>query len=240
MSQIRHPISAVGIVLPVHDEEELLAGALEALERAIAARPTSVSSHVAIVLDQCGDASSTIARRWAARSGAHVVCREYSNVGWARRAGCGRLLRALRGDRCPAQLWLATTDADSRVPEDWLRIQLEAAASGADLWAGRVHLADQAGVASLWSERYAAEPDPVHGANLGFRATLYTRLGGFRRLSSGEDRDFHRRAAAAGFHIVYDRRATVTTSSRRDGRAPKGFASVLDTLARAEELEATA
>jgi len=238
MSRIRHPISAVGIVLPVHDEEELLAAALEALEGAIAAVPTSVSCRLAVVLDQCGDASSTIARCWAARSGAYVVGREYSNVGRARRAGFERLL-ACRGDRGPEQLWLATTDADSEVPEDWLEVQLEAAASGADLWAGRVRLADGAGPAPLWNERYAAERDPVHGANLGFRASLYTRLGGFRMLSSGEDRDLRRRAAAAGFSIVYDARAKVTTSSRRDGRAPKGFATVLDTLAR-KELEATA
>jgi hypothetical protein len=238
MSQIGHPISSVGIVLPVHDEEELLTGALEALEQAIAAIPTSVSCQAAVVLDHCGDASSTIARCWAARTGAYVVGGGYGNVGRARRAGCERLL-AWGGDRGPSQLWFATTDADSRVPEDWVSVQLEAAVSGADLWAGRVRLADEVGPALLWTERYATERDPVHGANLGFRATLYTRLGGFRRLSSGEDRDLRRRAAAAGFRIVYDSRATVTTSSRREGRAPQGFASVLDTLARGE-LEATA
>jgi hypothetical protein len=229
VSQVGPPIGAVGIVLPVHDEEKLLTGALEALELAIAAIPTSVSCQVAVVLDHCGDASSTIARCWAARTGAQVVGRGYRNVGRARRAGCERLL-AWRGDQDPTQLWLATTDADSRVPEDWLAVQLEAATSGADLWAGRVRLADDAGPALLWTERYAAERFPVHGANLGFRATLYTRLGGFRRLSSGEDRDLRRRAAVAGFRIAYDSRATVTTSSRRVGRAPDGFASVLEAL----------
>ena len=90
-----------------------------------------------------------------------------------------------------------------------------------------------------WMERYEAERDPIHGASLGFSASLYTQLGGFRSLRSGEDRDFHDRAVAAGFRIAYDLRAAVTTSSRRIGRAPDGFASELDTLEQ-EELEATA
>jgi hypothetical protein len=62
---------------------------------------------------------------------------------------------------------------------------------------------------------------------MGFSATLYRRIGGFGRLRSGEDRDLHRRAVAAGFLIAHDRRAAVTTSSRRRGRAPGGFAGVL-------------
>ena len=66
-----------------------------------------------------------------------------------------------------------------------------------------------------------------------------THIGGFRRLRSGEDRDLHRRAVAAGFGVTYDLRATVTTSARREGRAPGGFASVLDGV-EGERLEASA
>ena len=43
----------------------------------------------------------------------------------------------------------------------------------------------------------------------------------------------------AGFRIAYDLRAAVTTSSRRKGRAPEGFADVLDEVDQ-EELGATA
>ena len=74
-----------------------------------------------------------------------------------------------------------------------------------------------------WTERYAAERDPIHGASLGFSAALYTELGGFRSLRSGEDRDLHHRAVAAGFRIAYDPRAAVTTSSRRNGPRARGF-----------------
>ena len=64
-------------------------------------------------------------------------------------------------------------------------------------------------------------------------------IGGFRARGSGEDRDFHRRAVAAGFRATYDLRAAVTTSARRRGRAPGGFAGVLGDVEE-EQLEASA
>lgn len=234
----RRKINAVGIVLPVHDEEELLPDALHALEAAVNALSPCMSCRIAIVLDRCGDASSAIARCWGKRLGTLIIRRECGNVGLARQAGSLALL-ARWPERDPAQVWLATTDADSRVPPDWLTVQVEAHSSGADLWAGRVCVVEGSATIRRWTERYAAERDPIHGASLGFSAALYAQLGGFRSLCSGEDRDFHDRARAAGFRIAYDPRAAVATSSRRVGRAPGGFASVLDTVEQ-EELEATA
>ena len=59
---------AVGIVVPVHDEEDLLPDALHALELAIDRLSPSISCRVVLALDNCGDASWTIGRCWAARS----------------------------------------------------------------------------------------------------------------------------------------------------------------------------
>jgi hypothetical protein len=234
----RRKIDAVGIVLPVHDEEELLPRALQGLDVALAAVSPSISRRVAVVLDTCGDASSAIARRWAAEVGALVIRRECRSVGVARGTGVLALLERWPKRDC-AQVWLATSDADSCVPPDWLTVQLDAHAAGVDLWAGRVRVAEESSTALRWTERYAEERYPIHGASLGFSGTLYTELGGFRGLRSSEDRDFHHRAVAAGFRILHDPRATVTTSSRRKGRAPDGFAGLLDTVEQ-EELEATA
>ncbi len=231
-------IRAVGVVLPVHDEEELLPGALQALETASNTLSPWISRRVAIVLDRCGDASSAIAQSWAARFGALVIRRECRSVGLARQLG-GLALLAHWPAMDLGEIWLATTDADSRVPQDWLTVQMKAHSSGADLWAGRVDVVEQSAAMRRWTERYATEPHPIHGASLGFSAALYTRLGGFRNLRSGEDRDFHDRAVAGGFRIAYDSRATVTTSSRRTGRAPGGFANALQTVDR-EVLEPTA
>jgi cellulose synthase/poly-beta-1,6-N-acetylglucosamine synthase-like glycosyltransferase len=234
----RRELRAVGVVLPVHDEEELLPGALQALETAINSVSPRISCRVAIVLDRCGDASWAIAQSWGARFGALVIRRECRSVGMARQSG-GQALLARWPKRDRADIWLATTDADSRVPQDWLTVQMAAHSSGVDLWAGRVNVVEQSAAMRRWTERYATEPNPIHGASLGFSALLFTQLGGFRNLCSGEDHDFHDRAVAGGFRVAYDSRATVATSSRRMGRAPEGFASVLETVEQ-EELEATA
>jgi hypothetical protein len=230
--------AVVGVVMPVHDEEELLPGALEGVEQAVGALPSATPCRVVVVLDGCRDGSSAVAHAWASRVGALVIVREYRSVGTARRAGIETLF-SLWPDVQPPKIWMATTDADSRVPQDWLRVQLEAHCSGSDLWAGRVRVVEECPVALQWKEAYAAERRPIHGASLGFSGPLYERIGGFRCLRSGEDRDFHRRALAAGFRVTYDRRAAVTTSTRRTGRAPGGFASVLVGV-EGEQLEATA
>ncbi len=225
------------VVLPVHDEEELLPSALRALELAIGALTPAISCQVAVVLDSCGDASRAIATSWATYFGALVIRRDCCSVGQARQTGFLALLeRCLEVDL--AQVWLATTDADSRVPPNWLTVQVEAHSSGVDLWAGRVKVAEQSATDVRWKDRYASERDPIHGANLGFSATLYTELGGFQNLRCGEDRDLHGRAVAHGFRVRYDLAATVTTSSRRTGRAPAGFAGVLRALDK-EPLDAT-
>jgi hypothetical protein len=222
-------IRTVGIVVPVHDEEDLLPDALQALDLAIDGLSPSISCRVVLVIDSCGDASWTIAGCWAARRNALVVRRECKSVGLARRSGFSVLLA-----RWPevdlAKTWLATTDADSRVPPDWLSVQVDAYLSGIDLWAGRIKVSEESGTVLRWTERYAAEQDPIHGASLGFSAARYEELGGFGSLLSGEDRDLYERAVAAGLRIRHDSRAIVVTSSRRKGRAPRGFAGVLRSL----------
>jgi Glycosyl transferase family 2 len=231
-------IDVVGVVLPVHDEEALLPGALWAIERAAGALSPSIRCQTVVVLDSCGDASSAIATRWAARLGAVVIRRECRSVGLARRIGSLELLARWSGvDR--DRIWLATTDADSRVPQDWLTAQVDAHGSGVDLWAGRVRVAEESLTVSRWTECYEAEREPIHGTSLGFSAAMYTELGGFRGLPSGEDRDLYDRAMAAGFNIRHARTTIVTTSSRRKGRAPEGFASVLGSMDQ-ESLTATA
>ena len=56
-------------------------------------------------------------------------------VGAARRVGCARILDS--AGRLDA-LWLANTDADSRVPRDWLRVMVERANNGAHVVLGTV------------------------------------------------------------------------------------------------------
>jgi len=72
----------------------------------------------------------------------------------------------------------------------------------------------------------------IHGANMGFRADAYWRVGGFRALPTGEDVELVERFEAAGMRIHRDAKLSVATSDRRQGRAPGGFAQHLRGLKR--------
>lgn len=217
------------MVVPAHDEAVLLPGCLAALGRAIERAGAPV--RLIVVADACGDDTADI----AAAAGAEAVVIGERNVGRARAAGFGRALDAGAGG-----LWLATTDADSRVPPGWLRWQLRHAAAGADLVVGTVEVDDWSGwpgpLASRYERRYRANVaahrhEHVHGANLGFSAAAYVAAGGFPGLAHDEDRALVGRVRAGGGRVVTDARCPVLTSARPDGRAPHGFAAHLQSLA---------
>ena len=232
---------AVGVVVPVHNEEDLLGPALDAIETAfdeVALR--AVECRTAVVLDGCRDDSATIARDWARslarrKSPLRAVvlrCRS-AGVGEARRLGVATLLGKWRA-LDPRNIWLATTDADSRVPPRWLAAQVAAHEFGADVWTGRVTVEDwspyEEGTAQLWNEVYDAEQLPVHGASLGFNAQMYLAAGGFASLGTGEDRALHQAILAEGGRALEDMDLRVITSGRRLARAPLGFAHALSSF----------
>ena len=70
----------------------------------------------------------------------------------------------------------------------------------------------------------------VHGANLGLRASVWHAVGGFAPLTVGEDRDLSTRVVASGACALGVDDNHVVTSARRDGRAPGGFAALLESL----------
>ena len=135
-----------------------------------------------------------------------------------------------------SRLWLATTDADTRVPARWLTEQLRLAADGAEAVAGSIQVHDWTGYPEGFAERFRSfyEPpgstdthDHVHGANLGVRADAYLAAGGFPPLVTGEDHALWRALRRADRAQISSRRLAVVTSSRRAARAPLGFSSFL-------------
>ncbi|MBN9182997.1 MAG: glycosyltransferase, partial [Microbacterium sp.] len=77
-------ISLVAVVIPVHDEEELLAGCLDSVRRAArTARSRVEGIRVQVVLDACTDRSARI----AARHRMPTVSVAARRVGVARAAG---------------------------------------------------------------------------------------------------------------------------------------------------------
>jgi glycosyltransferase involved in cell wall biosynthesis len=221
-------IRAVGVIVPAHDEENLLPSCLACLRRAARA-VRGLPVHLVVVADACSDRTAHVARR----GGATVVTTVVRSVGAARAAGAREVLRRTR-HLDPADVWLATTDADTLVPACWLRQHLHHASQGWDAVAGTIRVADWSGypprVRSAFRDHYGAGPGPhthVHGANLGFRASAYLRAGGFPGAPTGEDHALVAAVTAAGGRVLRTRAVSVITSARRDSRAPHGFGDYL-------------
>jgi len=223
-----HQYRSVAVVIPAHNERRLLRACL----RAVLAAGICVRLPVSIVaiLDASTDGSEELAGHFG--STVQFVKVDAHNVGAARAAGFRYLRQQLGdGDRC----WYATTDADSRVDADWLIRQL---VHGTDAVLGVVRVADWAGHRAQVVHRYlrayqaiGATHDHIHGANMGFSATAYWDVGGFRPLVSGEDVNLVARLDAAGYQVTRDSALSVITSTRTEGRAPRGFAHHLRQIA---------
>ncbi|MCD2197628.1 glycosyltransferase family 2 protein [Actinomycetospora endophytica] len=223
------PLPVLGVVIPAHDEAELLGDCLEAVARAARWVSGRAVVRTLAVLDACADTTAEV----ASAHGVETLSVDVRCVGRARDAGCRELL----DQRGPRPGWVATTDADSRVPPDWLLAQLEAWQRGADARVGAVYVddwGDQGSGAQLWFRDVydrAGDPHPhVHGANLGVSAEAYRRCGGFRGLPTGEDVALVDALGAGGFTVQRTRRSPVLTSARRVGRAADGFAGRLAEL----------
>lgn len=227
------PVAAIAVAVPAHDEHELLASCLASLATA-GARPGLPSLHVVVVADSCTDGTADVARQ----AGAQVLEVSLRSAGAARRVG---LDAALAASRVPAdQMWLATTDADSRVPESWFCDQLRWRAEGWDAVAGTVRVDDwsahDAAVADLFADRYAwtgTDHPHVHGANLSLSGSAYLAVGGFPALALAEDHALVDALESRGLRVARAGLRPVVTSARRDPRSAGGFGTLLSALGEA-------
>ncbi|TQK18796.1 glycosyl transferase family 2 [Microbacterium sp. SLBN-154] len=219
-------MTAVAVVVPVHDEEELLAGCLASLAVAVAAAEVvGVRVEVVLVLDDCTDRSSAIAAEYEVTT----VAVRAARVGAARRAGVAEALRRLEPVDL-ADVWIANTDADSAVPVNWLTHQLALMRAGSDVVLGTVRpdFADlaPAHVAYWRATHHRGRPaGNTHGANLGVRGSVYRAAGGFTEVPEHEDVRLVEAARALGAIVTASDVAEVTTSGRVEGRTPGGYAA---------------
>lgn len=239
-------VTAIAVVIPAHNEQLLLPRALNALE--VARRhPALAAVRIVTVVaaDTCRDATAALARE----AGAEVVELRGRSPGAARAAGVAHALAVLGAQ--PADVWIATTDADSAVPPDWLAQQAGHAGEGWEAVVGTVRVEDwppHAGaVAARFEELYEAsrpaaglpwEHPHVHGANLGIAAGAYQRIGGFPPLTVGEDRGLVAALERGAHRVLRTADCAVVTSARLRARARGGFADYLTGLSTAEGAEA--
>jgi cellulose synthase/poly-beta-1,6-N-acetylglucosamine synthase-like glycosyltransferase len=228
-------ISDLAVVVPAVDEEDHIANSLEAINKARlhlkgSAGGRRIHVEVIIVLDDCRDGTADIV---AGHSGVLAITSAARNVGAARRLGTSR---ALEHADDPRTMWLANTDADSRVPIDWLTRMIADADRGVDLILGTVRPGHglPLAVRQAWFNRHHLRDghSHIHGANLGMRASTYLTIGGWKPLATGEDVDLADRAVQCGARVERTAAIQVVTSSRTDGRAPCGFSSYLRNLNR--------
>ena len=150
------------------------------------------------------------------------------------------LLRRLAAIR-PSRLWLASTDADTVVPVDWLSRHLACARTGAMAVAGVVEVDSfvqlPPGVEEQYDRIYRGPADEehphVHAANLGVRADAYRAVGGWQTVVRGEEHHLWLGVRERGWPTMSPRSLHVTTSGRIVSRLRGGFADWLAELAAA-------
>lgn len=246
-----HADLRISVVVPAKDEEALIGACLEAL--AVQKGVQTSSCEVLLVLDGCTDRTEDRALQAAAEHPGlrlHLLDGPGRGAGHARRVGmeaaCERLFSLGR----PGGL-IASTDADTVVAPDWLRLQLEAAGRGARAIGGRIMLADGAALpegVDLWREEQgqqrhlellaanngAGGGDSQHhhhvehwqfsGASLALTAEAYAEVGGLEPRAALEDEGLERALTSRGIEIQRPLAVTVTTSARLVGRATRGLA----------------
>lgn len=240
------------VAIPVCNERAHIVGCLEALD---AQRGQGVRFGVLLFLNNCTDGTENVVAAMSSRLSFPLEVVECAfaeaSAGWARR-------RAMDG----AAAWLdegnvdgilLTTDADSRVPPDWIARNLAALEAGADAVAGRLAL-DPNDAAALPAELHArgameaeyeallieivarldpcpGNPWPHHwcrsGASLAVTLSTYRAIGGMPNIPLGEDRAFVEAVLAHDGVVRHDPDLVVVTSGRLDGRAKGGVADTI-------------
>jgi hypothetical protein len=242
---LRPAVRGIAVVVPARDEAALIGRCLASIGRArlrlSGSSPDSggladIPGHeevrvvTVVVADHCTDDTAAVARL---APDVTVVEARVRNVGLARSLGVARALAELELLGVdPERSWIASTDADSEVPETWLTSQLELAREGADVVVGTVR-PDFADLSpeqiAAWTARHTpGRPNGhVHGANLGVATSSYLAAGGFGDLDLHEDVSLVERLRASGASIVASEAGEVLTSGRRVGRTRGGYAGYL-------------
>ena len=214
----------IGVVVPAHNEADVIEACLRAIDRASAYVRTfgiDVSCHV--VCDACTDRTAEL----VVAQGLRPMVLELRNVGSARAAGAEA---ALAG----GAEWLAFTDADTLVSPTWLLDQL---ALRADAFCGTIAVDEWGAYGPQMDAHFKATYQDadghrhIHGANFGVAASAYRAVGGFQSLRSSEDVALVHALIDADFDIAWSAVPRVTTSARATYRAPDGFGATLERVA---------
>ncbi|HHA2861368.1 TPA: glycosyltransferase family 2 protein [Stenotrophomonas maltophilia] len=210
----------IGVLVPAHNEAASIERCLQSIRRA-ALNPGlgGEAVEVVVALDDCSDATESI----CGQQRVDTLRLDARCVGIARAAAAAELLgRSAR--------WLASTDADSEVPPEWLVAQL---GERRDVFCGLVDIATNCSAeerlrkAFRRRQQWGDDHGRIHGANLGVSAQAYRAAGGFAPLHCGEDVQLVRTLQRLGADVRWAGAPVVMTSARLAGRAAGGFSAYL-------------
>ncbi|AGH77611.1 glycosyl transferase-like protein [Xanthomonas axonopodis Xac29-1] len=213
----------IAVIIPAHNEAECMAACLASVFLAASHPELREPVEVIVAVDRCTDATAALAQALGARV---IDVPVPGGVGIARAAAASKAI-ALGAD------WLAVTDADSRVPADWL---VEQRRADADVFCGVVQVEDWLDCSDEVRCRFEQTQATgqghgrIHGANLGVSAALYQQCGGFPAVTCSEDVALVHALQAINASIAWSPRSVVWTSARRQARAIGGFSDFLKKL----------
>lgn len=241
------------VAVPARNEAASIAACLAAIDTAAHGVVTPRPVEIVVLVNGSDDATARVAhgQRLAA---ARLSVIETTLPEGLRHAGGARGAAMAAGMRRLAQGGIImTTDADSRVAPGWIAANLAEIAAGADAVAGVVtfdaaaraalprlpeardlewRLADlQARLGTLIDPR-PHDPWPNHiwawGASLAVTRAAYVAVGGLPAVPLAEDRALAAAIERHDLRLRHSHAPVVFTSPRRVGRAPGGFADLID------------
>ncbi|ASK96774.1 glycosyltransferase [Xanthomonas campestris pv. merremiae] len=213
----------IAVIIPAHNEAECMAACLASVFLAASHPELREPVEVIVAVDRCTDATAALAQALGARV---IDVPVPGGVGIARAAAASKAI-ALGAD------WLAVTDADSRVPADWL---VEQRRADADVFCGVVQVEDWLDYSDEVRCRFEQTQATgqghgrIHGANLGVSTALYQQCGGFPAVTCSEDVALVHALQAINASIAWSPRSVVWTSARKRARAIGGFSDFLKQL----------
>ncbi|MBI1888340.1 MAG: glycosyltransferase [Candidatus Spechtbacteria bacterium] len=198
----------VSVVIPAFNEEKFLTHTLWSI-----IRQDFQNFELIVVDNNSKDATTEIAKRF----GAKVVFEAKRGVGFARQKGFCQARGSI----------IATTDADTLAPQNWLqRIVTEFQKDRAIVAFGGLYTLCSGPFTARFATRYLLYPAwildktcsggwTLPGANFAVRKNAFYQIGGFNtKLHLGEDADLSQRLRKTG-QVILDPRFRVQTSGRR-------------------------
>ena len=211
----------IGVVIPAFNEEAYLDKCLAALlEAQHSCKTQNIQIQILVVLDNCSDQSIDIVQ---ARQIDYLEC-NFKCVGKARDLGVRHFIE--QGIH-----WVACTDADSEVTQDWFIQQCLHQPTDAICGVVQINnwhtLSEQVKHDYLLHYQDKMQHHHIHGANLCFSSQAYLLAGGFNPIECHEDVGLIEKMQALGLNISWSNKLRVFTSARLVGKAPQGFSSFL-------------